>query len=144
MNGADGLMLLPKGEPGGKIVAKAGEMYPVMLLGGAIGTSGVKVRDSIHMNGLPTSEVKAKVSPVLISNVADDSARNLDLGRISGSIHSVLGSQHFCTHRGISASTKTAACSPKVAAGFGWKIGKAEIQTGRGQRRACGSSEGNG
>jgi len=102
-------MLLPKGEPDGKIVAKAGEMYPVMLFGGAIGTSGVKVRDSIHMNGLPGGEFKAKVSPVLISNVDDDSARNTDLDRISGNIHGVLGSRHFCPHQGISVSTKTAA-----------------------------------
>ena len=109
MNGADGLMLLPKGEPGGKLAAKAGEMYPVMLLGGAIGSAGVKVRDSIHMNGLPSGEFKAKVSPVLISNVDDDSARNIDLDRISGSIYGVLGSKHFCPHQGVSASTKIVA-----------------------------------
>ena len=76
MNGADGLMLLPKGEPGGKLVAKEGEAYPVMLLGGSVGTVGVKVRDSIHISQRLNSEDKLSV---VIANivVGDNSERKM-------------------------------------------------------------------
>jgi len=114
MNGADGLMLLPKGEPGDKMVAKAGERYPVMLLGGAIGTVGVKVQDSIHMNGFPSQRLaedvsKPKVAPVMISNIDTDFDRNVNLTRIKDSILDILGSKDFCPLQGTSASTQSAA-----------------------------------
>ena len=51
MREADGLMLLPKGESS-KMIAKKGEVYPVMLLGGHFGGSGgIQVRYSVHMSG---------------------------------------------------------------------------------------------
>ena len=98
MSGADGLMLLPKGEPGGRVVAKAGEKYPVMLLGsGAIGTAGVKVRNSIHMNGLPGENVGRSFKPKLATVLIADSNYDMDTNykRIRGDILDVLGSTDF-------------------------------------------------
>jgi len=78
MNGADGLMLLPKGEPGRKLVAKEGEIYPVMLLGGSVGTVGVMVRDSIHISQSLNSEDKVSVAIVNVV-VGDDHGKMLDM-----------------------------------------------------------------
>ena len=110
MNGADGLMLLPKGEPGGgRVVAKAGEQYPVMLLGsGAIGTARVKVRDSIHMNGLPGESVggsfKPKLATVIVANSNYDMATNHK--QIRADVMDALGSTNFSPCEDMSVSTE--------------------------------------
>ena len=59
LRGADGYMILPMGVKGVKTFAVSGETYPVILTKRPFGNngifSGVKVRDSIHLNGPMTT-----------------------------------------------------------------------------------------
>ena len=54
LRGAQGLLLLPQGTPGGKMTSYAGEQYPVLMLHSKT-SNKVQVRDSVHLNNFKKS-----------------------------------------------------------------------------------------
>ena len=89
MRAADGMMLLPKGQKGGKSTARAGETYPVILLRRPFGNTGIfsgtKVKDSIHLGN--AANLTVGIIEVVESMPMDD-----EFGLISQRIEDVLGS----------------------------------------------------
>jgi hypothetical protein len=95
MRGADGYMILPMGVKGVKTFAVSGETYPVILTKRPFGNngifSGVKVRDSIHLNGPMTT---IGVVEVIESTIRGQNG-NENGDEIGERLQKALGSDQF-------------------------------------------------
>ena len=95
LRGADGYMILPMGVKGVKTFAVSGETYPVILTKRPFGNngifSGVKVRDSIHLNGPMTT---IGVIEVIESTLTGRNG-NENGDEIAERLRSALGSDQF-------------------------------------------------
>jgi len=110
---ADGLMVMPQGIKGGKVVAETGEIYPVLLLRRSLGNAGfldaIKFKNSLHIQSSSlaigileiqgesqysgrssTEEIKSRIANVLDGSLLFiQTLKTSDVSSVSNMIHSM-------------------------------------------------------